>query len=75
MLSNHKNEREIVHAQSNIEELVGINEKDEILDGVFNRLKVSICVYGLRSYVLLRGSERLTTNSQQNSESSFIVRG
>lgn len=34
MLSDHKHEREVVHPQREIKELVGITEEDDVLDGV-----------------------------------------
>lgn len=35
MLSDHEHEREVVHAQRKVEELVGITEEDDVLDCVF----------------------------------------
>jgi len=36
MLRDHDYERKVVHAQSRVEKLIGINEEDNILDGFFN---------------------------------------
>jgi len=36
MLCDHDYEREIVHPESRVEELIGIHEKDDIFDGFFD---------------------------------------
>lgn len=49
MLGDHDHEREIVHPQSGIEELISINEEDDVLHSVFNNIRVGF--YPLKSEV------------------------
>jgi hypothetical protein len=40
VLSDHEHEGEVVHAQREVEELVGITEEDDVLDGVLRPRRV-----------------------------------
>jgi hypothetical protein len=40
MLCDHDYEREVVHPESCVEELIGIDEKDDIFDGFFDNIGV-----------------------------------
>jgi hypothetical protein len=49
MLGDHNDEREIVHPQSGIEELISVNEEDNVFHSVFNNVRVGF--YPLKSKV------------------------
>lgn len=43
LLCNHEDEREVVHAERVIEQLVGVAEEDDVLDRVFRSFRVLGC--------------------------------
>ena len=43
LLSHHEDEREVVHAECEVEQLVGVTQEDDVLDGVFCALRVLGC--------------------------------
>lgn len=45
MLCDHDYEREVVHPESRVEELIGIDEKDDIFDGFFDDTGVGFYVF------------------------------
>ena len=43
VLRDHEHEREVVHAECGIEESVCVHEEDNVLHGVFDELRITLC--------------------------------
>ena len=44
VLRDHEHEREVVHAERGFEEAVGVDEEDDVLDGLFNEVWLGFCI-------------------------------
>ena len=45
MLRDHQHEREVVHPQGGVEQPIRIDEEDDVLDGVFDKLGLALYRY------------------------------
>ena len=70
ILSDHEDELEIVHSQSDIVQLIDVGQEDDVFDGVFDDL--GVVGYMISTYRDLGHSE-LTLQLEQESQGRLVI--
>ena len=75
MLRHHENEREVVHSERGIEQSVCINEENDVLDSILDKLRVAFCKTPSERASWLTHSlhEDLTSETEEKREARLVV--
>ena len=73
MLSHHEYERKIVHPESSVEQPICVDKEYDVLDGVFNEVRLRLCVGCNALDILAKHNWNRTLEPKQQRKTCLVI--